>query len=109
MAGKRTSSPTGTSVAPESAPGATDGEPDVLPEVEPEAGEPPVEVLDDPEPEVEPEAAPVAVDQVTFICDQWAGVSLHGKGIKFTDHRYSTSDPVKIGVLDAWEHARRDT
>lgn len=50
-----------------------------------------------------------AQDAVTFVCDQWAGVSLHGKGIKFHDHRYSTSDPRKIAVLDAWEHARRET
>lgn len=73
-------------------------EPEAAREVEPVAA--PVE-----EPAAEPEPDP---DAVTFVCDQWAGVSVFGKGIKFENHLFTTSDPRKIAVLDAWEHARRE-
>lgn len=72
---------------------------------------PAAEPVAEPEPEVkadEPEPAAPAADAVTFVCDQWAGVSIYGTGIKFEKHRFTTSDPRQIARLDAWEHARRE-
>ena len=93
-----------TDSTPADAPPAED-EPKDEPET-PVEPEPVVEAEPDPEPEPAP---PAAADSVTFICDQWAGVRLHGTSIKFEDHRFTTSDPSQIARLDAWEHARRET
>lgn len=68
--------------------------------------EPPAVVDPDPAPAVT--AEPDSESGVRFVCDRWAGVSIHGQNIKFDNHIFVTSDPRKIAVLDAWEHARRE-